>query len=183
MANFKVNFSITIPDGGYNGGPEGICVICARALIRGSRPFMWAACVTCRRFDRAVARELGGKVFLPLGLHSIMNGAAISVRAEELVQQAQIDAVMTVARNWGSLFDYKLELVKEMTESVGSENLEAVPWTDWSAKFPSSFEESLTAYLRLTNRNYKWLETVLPRINEEGWLSEVAIKLHKPNFH
>lgn len=171
MNQSKVIPSITIPDGGYNGGPEGICVICARALIRDSRPFMWAACVTCRRFDRVVARELGGKVFLPLGLHSIMNGAAISVRAEAFVQQAQIDAVMAVARNWGSLFDYKRDLVKEMTADAGWEKLEAVPWTDWSAKFPSSFEESLTAYLRLINRNYKWLEAIIPRINEESWLS------------
>ena len=170
MSQLTLEPSITIPDGGYNGGPQGICVICARNLIRDSRPFMWAACVICRRFDRAVARELGGKVFLPLGLHSIMNGAAISVRADEFVQQAQIEAVIAVARNWGSLFDYKRDLVREMAEKIGWDHQESVPWLDWSAEYPANFENSLHSFLRMINKNYGWLKSVLSRINEAGWL-------------
>ena len=167
--------SITIPQGHYTGGPQGICVVCARSLIRDSRPFMWAACVTCRKFDRAIARAMGGKVFLPLGLHSIMNGAAISVQAEDYVQKAQIDAVMSVARNWESLFKYKERIVLEMASSNQWEKQDLVPWVDWSHQFPSTFESSLAAYMKLIQWRYSWLEKILPDASSVSWLTQMAM--------
>ena len=135
---------------------------------------MWAACVTCRKFDRAIARALGGKVFLPLGLHSIMNGAAISLQAEEYVQQAQIDAVMTVARNWESLFKYKERIVLEMASINKWEDLDFVPWVDWALQFPSTFESSLASYMKLIQSNYSWLEKILPDALNVSWLTQMA---------
>jgi len=171
---------ITLPDGHYNADSRGVCVICARQLIRDTRPFMWAACVPCRRFDRALATTIDAKVILPLGLHSIMNGAAIKLNADKVAQQRQIDKAMKVARGWQTLWDYKKSLVTQMAKDAGWDGLEQVPWQEWTATYPYSPQTSLEAYRNIVHANYQWIEQLAPKIFDDEWMYAEAAKQLNP---
>jgi len=172
--------NITLPAGHYSADARGICVICCRALIKDTRPFMWAACVPCRRFDRALATTIDAKVILPLGLHSIMNGAAIKLNADKVAQQRQIDKAMKVARGWQSLWDYKESLVTQMAKDAGWDELEQVPWQEWIAVYPHSPQISLEAYRTIVHANYRWIEELAPNIFDDEWMYEEAAKQLNP---
>ena len=60
-----------------------LCEVCARELCKDAERWSWLACGRCRAVDAGVAHRLGGRRFLPLGRHSIMNGAGIPLSASE----------------------------------------------------------------------------------------------------
>lgn len=54
---------------------KDLCILCARATAGGTTRWSWLACGECREVVRADGAL--GLPSLPLGRHSIMNGAAV----------------------------------------------------------------------------------------------------------
>jgi hypothetical protein len=109
-----------------------------------------------------------------------MNGAAIKLNADKVVQQRQIDKAMKVARGWQTLWDYKKSLVTQMAKEAGWDGLGKVPWQEWTATFPYSPQTSLEAYRNIVHANYQWIEQLAPKLFDDEWMYAEAAKQLNP---
>ena len=169
--------TINLSTGESTDKDEYLCVICCRSFTEGRGKFKWIACKTCLAFDRAAARVLGSKQLIPLGLHSIMNGAFIDTSANPTLQLAQKDRLLAHVSNYGILYNHRSAVLKEMAQEIGWADRETVPWGDWVNMFPASFAHSEEAYLDLIDEKYDWAYALLPQLEQHGWLAKQARKL------
>lgn len=69
---------------------QSLCIVCSTGTAGAPHRWAWLACRDCREADTRLAGLIGlRRTGLPLGRHSIMNGAAVALDRGELDAQAQ----------------------------------------------------------------------------------------------
>lgn len=156
-----------------------LCEVCARELCKDAERWSWLACGRCRAVDAGVAHRLGGKRFLPLGRHSIMNGAGIPLSTPEGPElTAMFERVVAMSDAWDRLHAWRdseyarlaAEVVVRFDEPPDSVGL--AQWQEW---FPPGFEGSADAYARMIGLQYPWLVEADPVLGDPQWLAVSAV--------
>jgi hypothetical protein len=117
-----------------------------------------------------------GYGWVPIGRHSLINGAAIRGTAQGAELRRQRDALVGVILGWGELYDWFPKELRRLCESQGWTASTDVPLSLWQERLPASYEASLDAFSRLLGGDVRRLidspETVGP--TEETHPREVS---------
>lgn len=139
-----------------------LCVLCARGLAGGSSRWSHLACSSCLSWERAVRDRLG-RVLLPLGRHSVMNGVRVPLDRLPRRAEEQFPALVNQFAGWDRLQRWRQEEVQRLA-TLGGLAEEAVSYRDWLELFPVSTEVSRDAYLRLRGVDPAWVVDTFPVI-------------------
>ena len=155
-----------------------LCEVCARELCKDAERWSWLACGRCRAVDAGVAHRLGGRRFLPLGRHSIMNGAGIPLPASEGPElTAMFERVVAMSDAWDRLHAWRdSEYARLAAEAIGlfAEPPDSVGLARWQEWFPPGFEGSADAYRRMLTLQDPWLVEADPVLGDPQWLAVSA---------
>lgn len=155
-----------------------LCEVCARELCKDAERWSWLACGRCRAVDAGVAHRLGGRRFLPLGRHSIMNGAGIPLSTPEGPElTAMFERVVTMSAAWDLLDQWgEAEFARLAADAVGrlDEPADSVPVPLWREWFPPSREASAAAYGRMLTEQYPDLVHDRPMLGDARALSRTG---------
>lgn len=127
---------------------RSLCIVCATGVAGG--PTRWAvlACPDCRSMDARIARLLGlERTGLPLGRHSIMNGAAI--RLADGYDPKQADRLVAAIRRMGWLQDHGRTKARALADLHFPNQHGHIPLWRWQQATPPGQQTSLTALLEL----------------------------------
>jgi hypothetical protein len=165
---------VRLPDLSMIGWSGWLCRVCRRAALRNSAPWSWYGCGSCRMVDARAAAALGGQRLLPLGQHSIMNGASIRMSMlEGPGRDAKVDQLDAISEGWRQLDEWCVKeserLVAEVLDRFGRVP-ESVPYPQWQEWFPSSRTTSADALSRLLREHQPSLIDVEPRLGDLAWL-------------
>jgi hypothetical protein len=124
--------------------PSGVhlCCVCARVQVGGLTRYSWEACDVCRKANTyLVKRGSPG-----LGRHSFMNGLAVSYKDFE--NDTVDQKAMELAEFFNvhqSLKKWRIQIARELWKTIVEwSNRKLIPIVEWEARFPPSFENSLT---------------------------------------
>lgn len=143
---------------------HSLCIMCATGIA--GAPHRWAvlACRDCRTMDTRIAGLMGlSRTGLPLGRHSIMNGAA--VRLTDTYDPDLAERLVTELRRMGRLQDHGRARARALADQHFAGRRDRVPVWQWQQAIPPGPRTSLTALLDL-------LGTALP-----AHLSQAATRL------
>jgi hypothetical protein len=153
-----------------------LCNICARLPLKDAERWSWLGCRICFAVDARVAERLGGKRFIPLGRHSIMNGAGVrlsTLKGPGLT--AQLEGVQVMWASWDLLFEWgAAEVARLVAEAKGrlDEPADAVPFPQWEEWFPAGRGASANAYAAMLALQYPSLIEAYPEFGDAQWLAE-----------
>jgi hypothetical protein len=143
--------------------------------LRDSERWSWLGCQICRNVDARVARRLGGKRFVPLGMHSIMNGAGIRLSTPEGPElTTMFERVVAMSASWDLLNQWGDAEFARLAADAASrldEPAEAVRLTLWREWFPPSREASADAYSRMLGEQFAWVVEADPVLSDARWLA------------
>lgn len=162
----------TLELGGWSGW---LCKVCLRVPLPNRRPWSWFGCGPCRRADARLASRLGGKRFLPLGQHSIMNGLGIRLADSSPMRvRAAHDQMVAMGREWQVLEGWRDHLASTTAQQWLDERgggATVVPLSEWQARYPAGRLASGISYSGLLERHYPWILDVAPEAADARWLS------------
>ena len=152
---------VLLPDLGLRGWSGWLCKVCRRVPLRNQKPWSWFGCESCRAVDRRAAALFGGRRILPLGQHSIMNGASIRLSTPDGPGlTARFEQFAALGRGWQDLDAWAVlegdRLVAQLPEE-GRRADEQVPLPQWQEWFPPSRAASADAFVRLIGLQQPWL--------------------------
>lgn len=146
------------------GSKEDVCHVCLRGVLDASHKWTWLACEPCRRIDEQIAALLGGRQFLPLGRHSIMNGASVAIDAAPVARDAQTQGLVVAVASWKSLGDWASQEAQRLARAGNFPEAGSIRWSEWSTSHPASGSASRDSYRRLIETHYAWLLQLDPEI-------------------
>jgi hypothetical protein len=106
-----------------------LCRVCGRVPLKDSERWSWLGCRLCFKVDARAARLLGGERLIPLGCHSIMNGAGIRLStpdgpelADAVQRVVAMSSAWTLLDEWGDAEFARLaaEAAQRQPEHPGS---------------------------------------------------------------
>ena len=167
--------TVRLTDPGRNIPEYGwLCKICARRPVKDSERWSWLACRTCREVDARLARQLGGKRLLPLGMHSIMNGAGIPLSTPQGPElTAMFERVITMSKAWDLIDQWaKAEFGRLAADAIAhfEEPPTSIPLAQWLIWFPPGSQASGDAYSRMLTEHYPTLVEAVPLAGDARWL-------------
>lgn len=127
---------------------RSLCILCATGVAGG--PTRWAvlACRDCREMDARIAGLFGlDRTGLPLGRHSIMNGAAI--RVTDAYDPAQGKRLAAALNQMGWIQDQGRARARAIADQHFPDRHGAVPLWEWQQALPPGPATSLTALMDL----------------------------------
>ena len=158
-----------------------LCTICARELAPSESLWTYRACLNCMTFDAVLGEEFEGDMFLPLGRHTVMNGAIIEHDAIDIVQQAQSEGVDVVLAQWESLLNWRSSEVRHLATQAGFKNGDTVTLVQWQYANPPSRQASFDAYLRLLETSHAWVFGLVENARNRDWFTRCAERKFKKN--
>ena len=166
---------VQLPGLGLRGWSGWLCKVCRRVPLRNQKPWSWFGCESCRAVDRRAASLFGGRRILPLGQHSIMNGASIRLSTPEGPGlTATFEQFAALGRGWQDLDSWAVlegdRLVAQIPEEVRRAD-EQVPLPRWQEWFPPSRAASADAFVRLIGLQQPWLIEIEPQVGDHAWLA------------
>jgi len=166
------------PDLAIRGWSGWLCKVCRRVPLPNRQPWSWLGCETCRVVDARGASLFGGSRILPLGQHSIMNGAGIRLSTPDGPGlDAKFDQFVALGRGWEDLSRWAalegLRLAATVSEADWGESA-SVSLASWREWFPSGPIASADAFTRLIAQQQPWLADMEPRVGDVDWLAEVG---------
>jgi hypothetical protein len=145
---------------------KSLCTLCARGLAGGPSRWSWHGCSPCMVWEKAVRDRLG-RMLLPLGRHSIMNGVRIPIDplpdAADVLEQALLDQFT----GWDDLASWKEMEVHRLAASADLHG-ETVAYAEWEELFPVSLRASRDAYLRLRGVDPGWVFRTFPNLAQQS---------------
>ena len=148
-----------------------LCTICARDLAPSESLWTYRACLNCMTFDAVLGEEFEGEMFLPLGRHTAMNGAAVEDGTDDVAQLAASEAIEAVLAQWESLLSWKSSEVRLLARQAGFKNGDSVTLAQWQFANPPSRQASLDAYLRLIETSHAWVFGLTDNARNRDWFA------------
>ena len=148
-----------------------LCHLCARQIVGSGSRWSWYGCGSCREVNLAVATAVGSPPpgILPLGRHSLMNGAGMrgDVARDDEQLTAFVDALMSSVRSWTKLSAWQATEAADLATRAGwlGNGTTEIPLSSWLIQWPGSPGASVDAFCR-------FLETDLPPTTELAALLE-----------
>jgi hypothetical protein len=156
-----------------------LCKVCRRVPLRSQPPWSWFGCETCRAVDARAASLFGGRRILPLGQHSIMNGASIRLTTPNGPGlDAKFEQFVALGRGWEDLSRWAALEGDRLASTVSEANwssFESVPLATWQMWFPASPAASADAFVRLIAEQQPWLLEIEPRVGDVDWLTGTGL--------
>jgi len=163
------------PDLAIQGWSGWLCKVCRRVPLPNRQPWSWFGCETCRVVDARAASLFGGRRILPLGQHSIMNGAGIRLSTPEGPGlDAKFEQFVALGHGWEDLSRWAAVEGDRLAATVPVEDWgpsESVPLATWRECFPSGRAASACAFTRLIAEQQPWLVEMDPRVGDVDWLT------------
>jgi len=170
----EVSMPITLDlsTGNLSSG-QWVCHICARGFVTGRRPWSVYACEDCWRLDQRIGRELGGERFLPLGIHSLLNGVGVPYTGGPLVRDASIDQVLAMLATHSELHAWRDQEVHRLADQchIRGDEVDAEWWQELHPRSPVACG---FAYQRLIEQNHPWLVALVPQLADASWLIDAS---------
>jgi hypothetical protein len=167
---------VVLPGLSLRGWSGWLCHVCRRVPLASQPPWSWFGCPFCRQVDARAASALGGRRLLPLGQHSIMNGASIPLSMlAGPGRDATIDQLVSIGLGWKQLGEWcDAEGARLVREAGQRERTlpDAVPVPQWQEWFPPGLAASADAFARLIAEQQPWLIDIEPRLGDVEWLAE-----------
>lgn len=126
-----------------------LCRLCARGIAGGPSRWAWLGCPDCRAVNEEAGRLLGRRP-VPLGRHSIMNGAAVRPLAGEAELRAQQEGLLDVFQGWDDLYAWFEAEYRRLAATQGWADVEQVLLRTWQQRLPPSRATSRDALQRFT---------------------------------
>ena len=128
------------------------------------------ACATCREIDKRIDEAYGAH--LPLGRHTIMNGAAVNLGESEAVQEAQRAHLDYIVEQMQALrrFGHEQATVVQRTLMPRTYREASIVPTDvWEEHAKPSWQASCDAWLKYVGlTNFEGLHTGMLRLYDCG---------------
>jgi hypothetical protein len=166
---------VVLPDLAIRGWSGWLCKVCRRVPLPNQQPWSWFGCETCRVVDARAASLFGGRRILPLGQHSIMNGASIRLSTPDGPGlEAKFEQFVALGRGWDDLSRWATlegdRLAATVLEADWGPS-ESLPLATWRAWFPAGRVASADAFVRLIAEQQPWLVEMEPLVNDVDWLT------------
>lgn len=170
--------TLKVPDGSFASG-GWLCTVCCRGACVDRERWSWLACEYCKKVDRRAAGLFGGARILPLGRHSIMNGAGVSLSLGDSPERtAAIEQLVSMGGEWSVLQEWKSTRVADMAARLGWVPMGStgeVDFDDWQREFPNTPQASAEAFLAYLREHQAYLLEMEPRLREVDWLADIEI--------
>ncbi len=127
---------------------RSLCIVCATGVAGG--PTRWAvlACPDCRAMNTRIAGLMGlSGTGLPLGRHSVMNGAAI--RLADGHDPKQAERLAAAVNRSGSLQQHGRARARSLADRHFPDQHGHIPLWQWQQATPPGPRTSLTALIEL----------------------------------
>lgn len=154
--------------------PHHLCVVCARTWAPLRHRWSWLGCESCRAVNARIGSAYGQQVRLPLGRHSIMNGAAVRLdRRDPAVRKAQAGRLAWIGRRWDALFDWRRAQAAVLQSTLLPPHCRTAPFVPiavWEDHIHGSWMASCEAWLGCVGlQSYRQLH------NEASYLYAIGI--------
>ena len=134
-----------------------LCHLCVRDVMGSGSRWSWYACESCRNVNNEIATAIlgeskPGNQILPLGRHSIMNGAAIGLEAPQSEDPTErfTESMMALHEFSGRLSDWKRQEGRRLVAEIGFEGLDVVPVDSWlgaNAGSPGASADAIARFI------------------------------------
>ena len=170
---------IELPSLNLIGRSGWLCHVCLRVPLADRRPWSWFGCERCRAVDVRVASLFGGRRFLPLGQHSMMNGLSIDIHnSTDLQAQAGADQMVAMASAWKALdtwHEHQISIHVEQWHEEHGAGDESVTLTQWQERYPPDTMASAMNYAALLDNHFPWVFEAAPQACDVLWLAGVQL--------
>lgn len=162
-----------------------LCVLCARAVAKDSTGLNWKGCPSCLRFNGQLQARIGTE-FVMSRVDPAAYVWAKKFESDELARKRQTDVYDLMKRDWERIFDWSLNLARELWQSVPEwANEKYIGAHAWEVKFPHSAEISEQMLLRITGaESMTALKEAIKKLEERGEapIEPTAADIARPKY-
>ena len=169
--------TLTVPDGTFVSG--WLCTVCCRGACADRERWSWLACEYCKKVDFRAAELFGGSRILPLGRHSIMNGAGVNLSiGDSPERKAAMDQMVSMGGEWKVMSEWRRTRVADMAAQQGWVSMGSageVHFDDWEREFPNTPKDSAKAFSGYLLKHQAYLLRLEPQLQDVDWLADIDI--------
>lgn len=166
--------------------PHHLCVLCARTWAPLHSRWSWLACPNCRAVNQAIRQAYG--TFLPLGRHSIVNGAAVDLSEPDprirARQRARLEDVVQGMGSWRNWKRQQADRIQATRMPLEYRAAERIPTDVWVAHAQPSWEASCRSWLDYSDlADFEELHDRVLRIYSVGrlpWSAAIPVRGWEP---